>query len=563
MKKATKKWLAALLAALMLFSLTACGESEQQATEPAETQETEQATEPAETQETEQATEPAETQETEQATEPAETQETEQATEPAETQETEQATEPAEAQEVEQEAEPAEAQEAEPAEASAAASPKTIETSLWSLTYDEADGWTYDEDSLSDWEGYSELFLKMPTEDGEDYTISLWINASVENEYYFREYLTSYGFDQYEYAVNGAYDLFSVGGVDCLKYEGETWGSPCLCYFGRVESAETTVQVEIDGDYEDARVEKLLSGLTFRLTDTGNEDAPWSWEGEPFSAEEHDAAVGSYTLHSQWLPITDCIITSETFEHYAAAVGQDIWLTVDGQLRRYSYDGTSLTLAEEIESDEYLSCITADETGTLWMGDPLVCFISWKDGAQTASYNDLQKVAMHPSGTWGVNYWFDGSECEKLTFSEGSVVAQPLPLSEVGSISRITVDENHIYVCGEAVDETGHRIFVYDHDGNLQMTLTDPDGEALGSITYVAETANGFFALDGNMREILLWTKDGSCIGLTDDGELFGTSYPWFCDATMLDDGSILVIMTEERADRSAIELVAFRVSGF
>ncbi len=33
--------------------------------------------------------------------------------------------------------------------------------------------------------------------------------------------------------------------------------------------------MEIIGEYEDERVDKLLSGLTIHLEDTGNEDGPW------------------------------------------------------------------------------------------------------------------------------------------------------------------------------------------------------------------------------------------------------------------------------------------------
>ena len=85
----------------------------------------------------------------------------------------------------------------------------------------------------------------------------------------------------------------------------------------------------------------------------------------------------------------------------------------------------------------------------------------------------------------------------------------------------------------------------------------------MGSVTFVTETANGYLALDGNMREVVLWTKDGAYIGEADDSDLFGTSYPWFCGGTKLADGSILAIMTEDRADESAMELVAFKLSGF
>ena len=75
---------------------------------------------------------------------------------------------------------------------------------------------------------------------------------------------------------------------------------------------------------------------------------------------------------------------------------------------------------------------------------------------------------------------------------------------EVDLISHLLVDENHIYVSGSAVDESGHKVFVYDTAGNLQVTLASSNGGSLGSVTFVAETANGYLALDGNMREVVL-----------------------------------------------------------
>lgn len=55
------------------------------------------------------------------------------------------------------------------------AAESTINTPLWDLSYDEADG--------------SEV-------------INAEIRVSVEGPYNFRDYLTSFGFDEYEYAVN-------------------------------------------------------------------------------------------------------------------------------------------------------------------------------------------------------------------------------------------------------------------------------------------------------------------------------------------------------------------------
>ena len=441
-------------------------------------------------------------------------------------------------------------------------SPKTVNANFWDLVYDEEDGWTYKEDDFYDEETASRITLSIPKDGGDENFVSADIYVSVEEPYTFRDYLTSYGFDEYEYAVNESYDLTNIGGVDCLKQEGNYWGYPCLRYLNRVEGASATVLIEVVGEYENECVDKLLSGLTIRLEDKGHKDGPWYWEGEPFSAESRSVMVGTFTMDSQWLPITDCIVTKETFAHDVAVVGNQAFLLVDGALKRYDYDGKSLKFAEDVTLNAEYKNISADASGTIWLANFMEPLISWKDGKQTASYEGPEYVSMHPSGTWGVS-WFSSAECEKMTLSGGALKTEPIVFKEVDVISHLLIDEKHIYVCGSAVDDSGHKVFVYDANGVLQMTLADSDGGSLGSITFVAETTNGYLALDGNMRTVVLWTKDGTYIGEADGSDLFGTSYPWFCSGTKLSDGSILVIMTETRADKSAEELLAFKLSGF
>ena len=65
------------------------------------------------------------------------------------------------------------------------------------------------------------------------------------------------------------------------------------------------------------------------------------------------------------------------------------------------------------------------------------------------------------------------------------------------------------------------------------------------------------------MRDVLLWDNNGAFIAEISDGELFDTYYPWFCSSTVLSDGSILTLMTEEREDESATEVIVFQVKGF
>ena len=137
---------------------------------------------------------------------------------------------------------------------------------------------------------------------------------------------------------------------------------------------------------------------------------------------------------------------------------------------------------------------------------------------------------------------------------------------EISMISSVSISQDHIMVAGTSAASEQHGIFVYDLNGNLQMTLGDKEfsePDSLGSVTVVIETANGYIALDGNMRTVMLWNADGSFIGSAEDSDLFGTNYPWMSAAAQLSDGSLLVGMTEERADSSADEFVIFHLSGF
>ena len=181
---------------------------------------------------------------------------------------------------------------------------------------------------------------------------------------------------------------------------------------------------------------------------------------------------------------------------------------MDGQLKHYDYDGNSLKFAEDIVLDAEYEDISADTTGTLWLANFMEPLISWKDGTQTASYEGPDHVTMHPSGAWGIS-WFSSAECEKITLSGGTLKTEPLVFKEVDLIQHLLIDENHIYVCGSAVDESGHKVFIYDSNGALQMTLADSDGGGLGSITFITETANGYSRIIENNPTVYLTSKGG------------------------------------------------------
>lgn len=435
----------------------------------------------------------------------------------------------------------------------------SLETNLWTLVYDDQ-LWQFDEEEdLYDEENWCSINLMVPDEEDEDsYVTYVEISASIEDAENFRDMLINNGFDQYEYAEEDAYSTVDVGGVDCLEYETESWGEDIVRWFGRVEEAGLTVTVEVTGAYEEY-VDDLLDGLSFNVEDTGNQDVPWYWEGTPISAQNTTEFVGSKSIASTWIPFEEAVVTNETFNHSVAVAGDKAYIISDGVLNIYDFDGESLVYSETLELDGEYEYAYADQNGTVWLSAFMEDLVCYSGTEQVADYGELDCVAVAPNGQWGVS-WFSGPECQLLTFSSGSVSTSDITFDEVESIPHLNVDNDHIYVCGSGSDNE-HRVYVYDTDGNLELTLSGEDGEGLGSVTFVAQISGGFIGLDGNMRDIVVWDENGNWLGSTEDGDLFGTSYPWFCGGALLSDGSILVIMTEDRSDESAMELIAFKLT--
>ena len=439
-----------------------------------------------------------------------------------------------------------------------------LTTEFWSVSY--SDDWSYnEEEDLYESEGYySSATLSIM--DGEDAIVSAYIDATIEGPGYYRDYLKDAGIDAYEMVENNAVEFVSIGGVDCVESIGEYWGDPCLSYYGRVEGANATVLVQITGEYDDEMVAALLDTLSFTLEDFGNIDPPWPWNGEPFSTESTvSAMVGTYTLNAQWLPTDESLITDDIFSGRVVASGDKVYVLLDGVLKQYANDGTSLTYEMDIPLNDDYEEICVDTNGVLSVSGFMADFIQIKDGEIIFSYDGPDYVAMHPSGTWGIS-WFSGSDVDYITLSGGTLQMETWTFAEVDIISSVSISENYIFVSGSSVAHSEQSIFVYDLNGNLQLTLGDKEfGEpdSLGSITAVIETASGFVGIDGNMRDVCLWTTDGTYIGSLEDSDLFGTYYPWMSSAASMADGSIIVGMTEEREDSSADEFIVFILSGF
>ena len=435
-----------------------------------------------------------------------------------------------------------------------------LDATLWLWGFDQ-NTWTYKEDKYTDKEKQSTLTIRIPKEDdAEKDKVSILVDAKITDPYLFREDLYKFGIDYHDY-VDGKVPTVKVGGVDFIKNENGTE------YIARLEGAKETINIKVRGDFEDAAVQPALDSLAFKVTDIGNVDGPWYWEGTPFDTEDLSGTVGSYTVNAKFFKMSDPLITHDVFNHRIVYADSSIYLmNEESVIRKYSIGETGIELAAEYPLTDKYKNIVATEDGRIFLSGNAKSLVEWKDGEIVKEYSGTGKnVIMAPDGTWGLSDCYMGDKVNKITISGDSYETTPMQLAEVGSIAHLNISNDHIFACGSSADkeEKGHKVFVYDTDGNLQVTLQGDDDLTLGSITFVFDTDNGYMAMDGNMRKIVYWDKDGNRIGYLEDSDLFGTDYPWFADSYITADGTMYTVMTEERDDKSAKEVLVYMMSGF
>ena len=432
------------------------------------------------------------------------------------------------------------------------------ENTFFTVGYNEDDGWTLAEDDVYAYESGGYVYLRILDENG--YTgLLVEIEAYEEDASSFRESLYANGVDMQAY-VAGTWTSEKISGLDMAavdKEDGEWY------FFGRDEGAGVSYTVHVT-DWENPNVPVLIENIVFTASGTDNIDPPWPWEGDPFSGTTVSQTVGTYTLTAEFLPMGEPLVTYETFDHDIAVVGNTVYLLSDYALYQYAYNGTALTYIKEIPLDGEYEILEKGADGSIILSSFMEPVIGHDGETVQFSYEGPDNFTVAPGATWGISWFYSGDDCLLYSFHNGALTGTPFPFSEVDSISQVNIDSQYILVSGSAKADGEQYIFVYDYSGELQMRLGgEPDGFGLGSITYATSTPNGFLALDGNMREVVLWTADGTWIGAVDDGDLFGTSYPWIAAADMAEDGSILVVMSDTRVDESADEVLVFKLSGF
>ena len=447
-------------------------------------------------------------------------------------------------------------------------SDNTIDVTLFKLNL--PDDWSYDPNDISDYE-YTCSVSVFEGADKDNSQNDFTIKANEESSYSFRKYLQTSDIDLHDYA-DGTIEKTTIGDVDYIR---TTDNFDRIYYIYRHEPSGVTYKVIISGEENDS-VKNVFNNLELKLEDTGNVEAPYPWDGTPYTPNLQSVTVGDYTITPEYIPFNVSQAGFEIMYHRFALSGDLMYHQLYNTLETYEYTGNSLNLLSSDIMDEKGNDLSADTNGKLYVSLSAKKGIVIKDEQTTAKHDISGNLTMHPSGAWGLAYSYS-NDTEKITFQDGNILKEPWILTSMDDdeartgifkqVSLIEIGNEHIMVYGCLVgDDAPYKIAVYDQDGNQQLLLgRDPsdDSASFGYITGVAETANGYIATDGNARILYFWSKDGTLLGKIQCSDIFGTRYPWLEDIKVADDGSAMLLMTQKREDESASELMVFRLTGF
>ncbi len=464
---------------------------------------------------------------------------------------------------------PAPTEEVEPTDGGgdepASADGTLLETTVLDITY--SDDWFYDEEYTYEYDGSVSLNFEII----EDDTTVQWVDISldVESPSYYRGYLNSAGIDAYDLVTNNTGTYVDIAGMQMLVIEGIDWaGDPYLRYLGRDESRSLTFDIDITtmGTLETELIDALLSSIVIKVEDGDLVDPPWFWEGTPIDfSGTAPLSVGGYTLTATHLKMDMPFETFNIFDAYIALSGNTLWLNADDKLYQYNMAGDTLSYIGEYTTPtgDTVGEIASDTAGNIYASDFISpMFRIAPDGMVTQFDIVDDTTAMHPSGTWGLSY-FGSSDIEKVTIN-GDTVSKEMFLASSDEFSPWSIDitQNYILIYGSETADSTYNVRVYDFSGNVVMKLTRSDG-SFGSITDIVETANGFIAIDGNFRELVMWDLSGNFIGVVDIPMLMGPDYCWPSSLINAPDGSLLICYTQERDDESGDEVLISRITGF
>ena len=109
----------------------------------------------------------------------------------------------------------------------------------------------------------------------------------------------------------------------------------------RMALLEADVSYKVVKDFTKSVTERcvgsdVLESLTFTIADEGdNVDAPWYWDGTPYTVEPGDETVGAYTLESVQIPFAESIVTYETYAELCVRCSYSDYQKIAAMLPRF------------------------------------------------------------------------------------------------------------------------------------------------------------------------------------------------------------------------------------
>ena len=319
----------------------------------------------------------------------------------------------------------------------------------------------------------------------------------------------------------------------------------------------------------------LTEGIKLKLTDEGKTSPPWPWDGKRWTPATDPQMAGSFTLAPEYLEAEEPIVLKKAMNVSFTIIDNVIYAIQEGKdLSAYSIADGAVKLEKKETLDSRYEMIRNDSSGKMYMSAGIPTADVFEGFEKVMATNVKGDIVMHKSGKWGISFW-TSTDTKKVTLKDGILSDEPWVLTNLDKkddrkgyfkmISDIRISDSHVMVAGKAADDSGEKIMIYDFDGKELFLLEDKadDKYGLGSITGIAETKNGFLAIDGNARQIDLWNPKGAYIGTIEVKKLLGASYCWLEDLCVMADGSIMIAITQDRDDNSADELMFFRLTGF
>ena len=448
-----------------------------------------------------------------------------------------------------------------PESSAASASEINYETDFWQSFV--SDSWAENKDYFH--EGSTSSAHEFVIAEGDDDVSRLRIEIGLtENPRKFRDSIIEFANFSLEDYASGVYESRLIAGIPCFIYETE--GE--IRYHGRNESTLTDIMIRFRGVFDDTLIDEFVDNFELLTSDENHTDPPYPWEGECYNPVTGSVEAGGFHFSAVWLKPDACFLPFDSWDNRVVFVGGYLYNLGDRELKIYTLDGETLTLVNEVTFPYSYDQLQTNEIGNVYVSSIYETKV-FNNGAEVGELDISGSFAIHPSGTWGIQYrslqdstkiisvatdYIDNSDPFDLSDGSGAYLFK--------SISKLFMTENAVYVTGLSEGEDSEvKIFVYDLDGNHVRTLESADENfGLGAITGIVETPNGLIAMDGNMRHLYLWNTAGECIGKIDDGDLFGTRYPWMSGFSRGDDGNIYACMMDYRPDNSWDEMLVYRI---